>query len=289
MTVLTVFFRIRGLESGFRRTGKAIAYHSGDIMTLGSNITFGSVSCVSVCAGRGKFRAEAFFANAPAQDLIQALDAAHLPHGKLDTPFHCLLVRIQGQNILFDTGMSGEDLLEALSEADIDAREIGIVVLSHGHLDHIGGSILRSDAPTLPNARYYLSETDWQHYCRVQTRTGHVLKTLGSLVERFEPPIDLAPGIRLLAAPGHTAGQIIGEISTGDHTLIYTADVIAHPLHITHPEWHIVSDEDPAQSTLTRHRLLAHAADTGCLLHVYHFQDPQCRIGHTRAEYHLLG
>jgi 7,8-dihydropterin-6-yl-methyl-4-(beta-D-ribofuranosyl)aminobenzene 5'-phosphate synthase len=41
--------------------------------------------------------------------------------------------------ILFDTGANGPILLHNMKELDIDAKGIGIIVISHAHGDHTGG------------------------------------------------------------------------------------------------------------------------------------------------------
>ncbi len=52
--------------------------------------------------------------------------------------FACL-VESAGEKILFDTGSDGEILLYNLKALGIKAEEIGLVVLSHEHWDHIDG------------------------------------------------------------------------------------------------------------------------------------------------------
>jgi len=49
-----------------------------------------------------------------------------------------LLIRAFGQVILFDTGRSGQILLHNLEAIGASADEIDAVILSHGHMGHIG-------------------------------------------------------------------------------------------------------------------------------------------------------
>jgi 7,8-dihydropterin-6-yl-methyl-4-(beta-D-ribofuranosyl)aminobenzene 5'-phosphate synthase len=55
-----------------------------------------------------------------------------------DWGFACFIRGFE-KNILFDTGAKGEVLLENMKKMRIDPQEIDIVILSHGHSDHIGG------------------------------------------------------------------------------------------------------------------------------------------------------
>ncbi len=49
-----------------------------------------------------------------------------------------LYIQVDGRNILFDTGQSGEFIKNA-EKLNIDLRHIDYLVLSHGHDDHTGG------------------------------------------------------------------------------------------------------------------------------------------------------
>lgn len=50
-----------------------------------------------------------------------------------------MLIEVDGQRILFDTGQSGDVLLKNANRMEIDLKTIDKLVLSHGHYDHTGG------------------------------------------------------------------------------------------------------------------------------------------------------
>jgi 7,8-dihydropterin-6-yl-methyl-4-(beta-D-ribofuranosyl)aminobenzene 5'-phosphate synthase len=52
-----------------------------------------------------------------------------------------VLLREKTVNILFDTGVSGDGVIENAKRMDIDLGEVDYVVLSHGHYDHFGGLV----------------------------------------------------------------------------------------------------------------------------------------------------
>jgi 7,8-dihydropterin-6-yl-methyl-4-(beta-D-ribofuranosyl)aminobenzene 5'-phosphate synthase len=58
---------------------------------------------------------------------------------KADWGFSCLIEKGDGPRILFDTGADGSILLFNMKKIGIDPLSIDIVVISHGHWDHIGG------------------------------------------------------------------------------------------------------------------------------------------------------
>lgn len=50
-----------------------------------------------------------------------------------------MLIEVDGQRILFDTGQSDEVLVKNAIAMEIDLRTISKLVVSHGHYDHTGG------------------------------------------------------------------------------------------------------------------------------------------------------
>jgi glyoxylase-like metal-dependent hydrolase (beta-lactamase superfamily II) len=104
----------------------------------------------------------------------------------------------------------------------------------------------------------------------------------------IEPGTELLPGIHTFAAPGHTPGQMALKIESQGETLVYTSDVIAHPLHVKHIGWNIVSDSDRALARQTRESLLLRAAAEGWWLFVYHFPFPGlCRVARQGNEWRI--
>src|ERR1700726_992882 len=84
-----------------------------------------------------------------------------------------LVVDTGRERILVDTGF-GEKLglsfgsfpgLEAnLRRAGITPESIDLVVISHGHLDHIGGLVTKSGALTFPKAQFVFVDTEWNYW-----------------------------------------------------------------------------------------------------------------------------
>jgi glyoxylase-like metal-dependent hydrolase (beta-lactamase superfamily II) len=228
------------------------------------------VECAAVNAGTGNFRVQAFFADVPSDELNPVLSRHGIQTEKITVPFNCLLIRHLGTLILIDTGTKAATLVRNLREHGIAPENIGMVIISHAHTDHLGGALNDAGKLTFPNARHIVSRQEWEQYSsRLAALTPH----------RIEPESELLDGIHTLPATGHTPGQIAVRIESQGETLLYTADVIAHPIHLERPNWNIIADEDRAEAIETRKTLLAQAADEGWWLFVYHFPFPSlCRV-----------
>jgi glyoxylase-like metal-dependent hydrolase (beta-lactamase superfamily II) len=69
------------------------------------------------------------------------------------------------------------------------------------------------------------------------------------LVEREE---EIVPGLRVISAPGYTAGHVALSISSEGESLLCVSDAFLHPIHVERPDWYAVVDFDPVQVAETR-------------------------------------
>jgi 7,8-dihydropterin-6-yl-methyl-4-(beta-D-ribofuranosyl)aminobenzene 5'-phosphate synthase len=75
--------------------------------------------------------------------------------------FSAVIETEQASPILFDTGGDGSVLLYNMQELNIDASQIGTIVISHAHGDHTGG--LRSILEVNGNAEIYVPSSVWEN------------------------------------------------------------------------------------------------------------------------------
>ncbi len=99
--------------------------------------------------------------------------------------FSCL-IRGTEKNILFDTGGDGEVLLANMKILGIDPKEIGLIVLSHIHNDHVGGlhSILEKNHEVV----VYLPESFPQSF-----KEG--IRSYGATVVEVQEPVRICKGV----------------------------------------------------------------------------------------------
>ena len=159
-----------------------------------------------------------------------ALESRRLPQERVLSPYTCLLVETGRHTLLVDTGAgeyaSTTGAIQArLEVAGIRPRDVDTVILTHAHPDHIGGAIDRVGRPAFPNARYVLSEIEWEFWTAARANLSHLRvpedaksgihsmarRCLGPLRYQIEPvnrETEVVPGVTVIPAPGHTPGHL---------------------------------------------------------------------------------
>jgi glyoxylase-like metal-dependent hydrolase (beta-lactamase superfamily II) len=104
----------------------------------------------------------------------------------------------------------------------------------------------------------------------VNAERPHLREKVLPLADRFElvtGETEIAPGIRVQPAPGHTPGHLI--VRAGSFAAI--VDLVAHELQLADPDLVFVNDMDPATAAATRRRVAAELAEEGAPVIAGHF------------------
>src|SRR3981189_181296 len=195
--------------------------------------------------------------------------------------------------VLFDTGMGTSKAFgpttgrqqKSMAEAGIKPGDIDAVVLSHAHIDHIGGIVGADDKPLFPNAQYYITQSDFDFWTDESKLGGplkdfvvHARKNLMPVRDRlvyFKDGQEFLPGIQAMAAPGHTGGTTMFMVSSAGKSFCFMGDLTHHPiLLLEKPRMEFSYDTDPKQAANTRVKLLDMIAANNITIMSYNFACP---------------
>jgi glyoxylase-like metal-dependent hydrolase (beta-lactamase superfamily II) len=137
------------------------------------------------------------------------------------------LVEGAAGRVLFDCGHVGRRalLLSTLREHGIGPADIDVLVLSHGHWDHI------QNADLFTGARVLMHPAELRHLAAppptdVGTPPWARAILAGSQVAETGDGDEIMPGVRVVDLPGHTPGSIGLAVSTGDGVAMLTGDAV---------------------------------------------------------------
>jgi glyoxylase-like metal-dependent hydrolase (beta-lactamase superfamily II) len=245
----------------------------------------GKFECMVVSDGEAFVPANMLFANAPVDILNQKLSDYHLKPEKIFGPLNCLVVNTGDHWVLIDTGLGhlaklipngkkGGKLLRNLKTAGIKPEDIDTVIVTHYHSDHIGGISDKKGKPTFPGAKYFFMKSEWDFACEQHDMLKAKLLSIQDRVEFLEEEAEIIPGIKAIAAPGHTPGHMMVSIYSEEKEMLYISDVIGHTLHIEFPDWCMGHEYDPKQAVHTRRAILEKAVKEKILIHAFHQDFP---------------
>ena len=258
------------------------------------HFTIGDFQCLAINDGDFIGNADMLFANAPEEKLTQVLEQYGLEADYLPSTWTCLLVKTPTDTVLVDTGYGeggqyGGRLIPILREEGYQPEEIETVILTHAHADHIGGCVDGAGNVTFPQATYYMWQDEWNFWTDEATlktvpdwAAGVARQKLPPLVDQLQTidkETEIVPGVRAIAAPGHTVGHMAVEVASNGESLLHIVDVALHPIQIEHPNWYSRLDQFPEQTVATRHAIYARAVEMHSLVLAFHFP-PFPSLGH---------
>lgn len=211
-----------------------------------------------------------------------------------------LYLESAGKRILIDTGIgvaNPEDpgqLINTLCAENIDPESINTIIISHYHLDHIGGLLDADNDLTFPNARLVVpvaEHTFWMDEAFLATRPPERAQRLrrtfdgyaqsGGLVQ-LESTAEIEPGVRYFPAFGHTGGHSGVLIESNGERLFHIVDTVHIPFQLNLPDAIPSFDMQPQVAITTRHALLERAVKENWLVQTYHFAFPG--LGHIQQQ-----
>lgn len=255
-----------------------------------STLRIGSIELAVVSDGRLRMDPSLMFGPDQPDEFRRHIE---LDEGRVPFSVNCVLVRVGERRLLLDTGTGTDDpsmvqrygtdighLPDNLRALGVDVGDIDTVILSHAHADHIGGACLGGQL-AFPNARYWLWQAEWDYWSapeRVAERPYLGRKLLPLMeharLELADAEAEIAPGVRLIASPGHTPGHVCVALTSGQDIAIYCGDLFHHVCQMERPEWSLAFDVLPEVSAESRRRILEQAVRDRAVLLTAHLPTP---------------
>jgi glyoxylase-like metal-dependent hydrolase (beta-lactamase superfamily II) len=262
----------------------------------------GDIEVMVISDGMLPIPAVTMATNAGSADLAAWLSDMFLPPDVLDWPLNVAVVRSGGRTILIDSGLGTEfpdfpragQLAMRLDAAGIDPESVTDVVLTHLHMDHIGGLLVDGLRGRLrPDLRVHLAAAEAEFWVApdfsrtampapvpdvLRSTATRFLDVYRSQLQPFETEYEVAPGVMICRTGGHTPGHSIVRLESGGDRLTFAGDAVFQ-VGFDRPGWHNGFEHDPEESARVRVRLLRDLAASGEQLVATHLPFPSvCRV-----------
>ncbi|MDR0698357.1 MAG: MBL fold metallo-hydrolase [Tannerella sp.] len=208
------------------------------------------------------------------------------------TAINAFLIETDGQTILVDAGL-GRNLINNLEKCKKKEEDIKIVLLTHLHGDHIGG-LLKEGKKTFPYATLYISQAEYDYWTNddimqslpENRRNGFInvrkmLNIYKDHLRLFVPgehedtTNELLPGIRAIAAYGHTPGHTTYLFTSDGYQLLIWGDVThATSVQIPCPQVAVTYDTDSSKAVDARRRIMKYVSEKGIRVAGMHIEYP---------------
>jgi len=202
----------------------------------------------------------------------------------LDWPLNVAVVRSGGRTILIDAGIGMDPglnlpqagrLIRRLEAAGVDLASVTDVVLTHMHMDHIGGLLIDGVKDRLRrDLRIHVAAAElkfWESpdFSRAVMPEGfpdalrraakRFVNDYRSQLRPFEAEREVVPGLVVRRTGGHTPGHSVVRLASGGDRLTFAGDAVFQ-VGFEHPDWYNGFEHDPEEAARVRVRLLRELA-----------------------------
>jgi glyoxylase-like metal-dependent hydrolase (beta-lactamase superfamily II) len=234
--------------------------------------------------------------------VARALARHHLKD-PVETSVNSYLINTGSKLVLVDAGAGTTfgptlgKLSSNLRAAGYQPEQVDEIYITHMHADHVGG-LVAEGKPVFPNAivRADKREADyWLNAKNMESAPADMKSffeaAMGSLrpyvdagrFRPFEGDTELIPGVRAVAARGHTPGHAIYLVDSGGQKLVLWGDLMhVAAVQFAEPSVTIKFDTDSKAAAVQRKKAFAAAAKQGQLIGASHLPFPG--LGYLRAD-----
>ncbi len=221
----------------------------------------------------------------------------------LDTSVNGYLVNTGSKLVLIDTGAASlfgptlGNLIANLKAAGYQPEQVDEIYITHMHADHVGG-LMAGDKLAFPNATVRADQHDADFWLSKENldkapadAKGFFQGAMASLnpyvaagkFKPFDGNTDLVPGIKAMAARGHTPGHSTYLVESQGQKLVLWGDLMhVAAVQFAQPSVTIQFDTDSKAAAAQRKLAYADAAKQGYLVGSAHLSFPG--LGHLRRD-----
>ena len=206
-------------------------------------------------------------------------NSLNMPDG-IPASVSTFLVKVDGKYILFDAGLGafGGQLMNRLAALGVNPDSIGLVYLTHFHVDHISGLVAKdetgNDTKAFKNAAVYAGKVEydaWMNDIPKNDLQKNIMALYKNSLHLFAFGDTLPHGVLAMDAVGHTPGHTAFQLAN----LLIVGDLMhGYALQKDHPEINSNYDMDKPKSAESRKRIMQYARDNKLLMAGMHLPPP---------------
>lgn len=211
---------------------------------------------------------------------------------QIELPTDPILIRMNGKNLLVETGLGKGKLTEkqkrnygvtreseledSLNKLGMTALDIDYVLMTHMHFDHACGLTRLENGKyvsTFPNAKIITSQVEWDEMRNPNIRSRNTYwkenwEAIEKQVVPFEEKWSLE-SITMIHTGGHSDGHSILMIEDGEEMAIHMADLMATHAH-QQSLWVMAYDDYPMDSIAAKEKWIPYALEKNAWFTFYH-------------------
>lgn len=297
----------RGLAAGVVAIGLVAAAHADAPMAKTQapgyyRLMLGDFEVTALFDGAIDLHPTKLLTNTTPKQVVKLLDRS-FEKEPLATSVNAYLVNTGSKLVLIDAGTGGffgpalGGLVNNLKAAGYQPEQVDEVYITHMHADHLGGlvaegkavfanAVVRADKHDadfwLDPANADKAPADMKDFFKAATSSLAPYVNAGRF-KPFDGDTELVPGVKAVAARGHTPGHSVYVVESKGQKLALWGDLMhVGAVQFPHPEVTIQFDTDSKAAAVQRKKAYADAAKGRYLVAAAHLPFPG--IGHLRAE-----
>lgn len=234
------------------------------------------------------------------------LNDMFLPPDAFDWALNVVVVRSGDKTILIDAGLGADpdlhlpragQLIKRLESAGIDLASVTDVILTHMHMDHVGGLLVDGVKDRLrPDLQIHVAAAevkfwdapDFSHTAMprgfpdaLKVTARRFMKEYHNRIRQFDEEHEVAPGVVVRRTGGHTPGHSVVRVASDGDALTFVGDAV-FAVGFDNPDWHNGFEHDPEEAARVRVLLLRELAQSGEMLVATHLPFPS--VGRVAAD-----